>query len=160
MMMRHDRFRPGDLGRLRPVKQRASRSNVASEGAGRSEGRSETRGASAEASYSSAGAGFSSGRPRRLSLEPAVTMQPDSERPANLRCRSCGAPIFWAVNSNGNRVPIDAEPVQIEAAGRYAIDWPDAPNTSPRAIHSPAIHLTHFATCPNAASHRKRASAA
>lgn len=82
-------------------------------------------------------------------------MEADAERPPNLRCRSCGAPIFWVLTSNGKRMPIDAEPVEVIAAGRYAVSWPSEPQTAPLAIHSPAIHLTHFATCPNAAHHRR-----
>jgi hypothetical protein len=78
-----------------------------------------------------------------------------AERPANLRCRSCGAAILWALTPAGRRVPLDAEPVEYEApAGRYAVLWP-ADGGTPVAVHRPALYLTHFATCPNAASHRK-----
>jgi hypothetical protein len=84
-------------------------------------------------------------------------MSTDAElRPDNLRCRSCGAAIFWALTTTGRKVPLDADPVEAEAeAGRYALLWPDDGRT-PRAIHRPALYLTHFATCPNASQHRRR----
>jgi hypothetical protein len=87
-------------------------------------------------------------------------LQPDSERPANLRCRSCGAPIFWGRTALGRAVPLNAEPVSGLESGHYAVSWPDDGKGDALAIHRAAIHLTHFATCPNAASHRKPRDAA
>lgn len=83
-------------------------------------------------------------------------MEADAERPAALRCRSCGAAIFWALTENEKRIPMDAEPITPLAGGHYAIDWPRGPDRAPRAIATPAIYQTHFVTCPNAAEHRKR----
>lgn len=83
-------------------------------------------------------------------------MDADAERPAHMRCRSCGAPIIMATSATGSKVPLDAEPCNVMANGHYAIDWPSEPYATPRALHRPAIHLTHFATCPNAAEHRRR----
>lgn len=85
-----------------------------------------------------------------------VAVETDSERPATLRCSSCGAPIFWALSSSGKRIPLNAEPYNVMANGHYAVEWPNGPNAAPLAIHRPAIHVTHFATCPNASSHRRR----
>jgi hypothetical protein len=86
--------------------------------------------------------------------------EPGAERPASLRCRSCDAPIFWGRTALGKPVPLDAEPVASAGRGQYAVSWPDDGRGVPLAIHDAAIHLTHFATCPNAAEHRKRRGAA
>lgn len=79
-------------------------------------------------------------------------------------CRSCGARIRWATTANGNRMPIDDEPVpdgnivlSDPTPGAYApvallVD-PDAP-----MLDDPPRFVAHFATCPNADQHRKRTS--
>lgn len=41
-------------------------------------------------------------------------------------CRSCAAPIFWIVTTHGKKMPVDRD------------------------------GTSHFATCPNAAAHRRR----
>jgi hypothetical protein len=41
-------------------------------------------------------------------------------------CRSCGAAVVWIVTPAGKRMPVDV-----------------------------STHVSHFATCPNAAQHRK-----
>jgi len=68
------------------------------------------------------------------------------------KCRSCGAPIVWAVSARGKRMPFNAEPT---AAGTWHLE-----ETAPgevRAAHGPGPdgHVSHFATCPNARQHRK-----
>ena len=42
------------------------------------------------------------------------------------RCASCQAPIVWTITAKGNRAPLDRDGV------------------------------SHFATCPNAADHRRK----
>jgi hypothetical protein len=67
-------------------------------------------------------------------------------------CRSCNAVIEWAYTAKGSRIPLDVEPgdkpnVQLDDAGVAHV--------------VPAGHgdrTSHFATCPNAASHRRRTS--
>jgi hypothetical protein len=81
-------------------------------------------------------------------------------------CRSCKAPIFWALTPNGRRIPLDAEPVD---GGNIVLDDPaaEAP-TDPRTARvvgkeaQPNLfgddgprYTSHFATCPDADSHRK-----
>lgn len=58
-------------------------------------------------------------------------------------CRSCGAPIIWVVMyPSGKRMPLNAE-------------------TLPRFVITDGVammrdtYVSHFATCPNAAQHRK-----
>ncbi|MFV2091352.1 MAG: hypothetical protein ACC642_11890 [Pseudomonadales bacterium] len=55
-------------------------------------------------------------------------------------CKSCGAIIIWLKTKQGNRMPVD-----------YA-----SFNTGDSGIFDPGKgHVSHFATCPNAAKHRK-----
>lgn len=68
-------------------------------------------------------------------------------------CRSCGAPIRWEVTVNDKRIPLDPEPVAngnlgIRDDGKVASSH-GFPAEAPR-------YVSHFATCPNAAHHRKR----
>lgn len=78
------------------------------------------------------------------------------------RCRSCGAPIRWAVTTHGRMMPLDAEPnpdgnvtftgrrrpsragdapeVHVHAVGQRGLDVEDAPDR----------YMPHHATCPQA----------
>lgn len=58
---------------------------------------------------------------------------------AHAACRSCGAAIVWLKTSTGKNMPVDAETVT-EGDTQFEKD---------------AGHISHFATCPNAASHRQ-----
>ena len=55
------------------------------------------------------------------------------------KCRSCGALIVWLTTSTGKLMPVDAASVK--------------PGT--QMFSAEAGHVSHFATCPNAAKHRK-----
>jgi hypothetical protein len=63
-------------------------------------------------------------------------------------CSSCGALIFWARTTRGNRIPIDANPV---ANGNLRLDGVEA-HVVPIGQ---GTHVSHFANCPNAGKHRK-----
>jgi hypothetical protein len=73
------------------------------------------------------------------------------------RCRSCNAPIRWAQTEVGRAIPLDAEPVQ---GGNIEL-------TTTTNRHGAVVQVariveggewqSHFATCPNAAQHRRRA---
>lgn len=88
------------------------------------------------------------------------------------RCRSCGEPIIWTITSNGKRMPIDAEPVV--APRGFRIDETlldeaqmgfddDALRPGKEIVATftaePApgelLYVSHFATCPDAAAHRR-----
>lgn len=56
------------------------------------------------------------------------------------RCRSCNARIIWLKTKSGKNMPTDADTVSV---GDTEFD-PDS------------AHISHFATCPRADSHRKR----
>lgn len=55
-----------------------------------------------------------------------------------VRCKSCRAQIIWLPTEAGRAMPIDADTV--------------APGDEE---YEPGKHVSHFATCPNAAQHRK-----
>lgn len=64
-------------------------------------------------------------------------------------CRSCEAPIEWAVTNNGRRIPLDIAAgdkpnIVIDAGVAYAVPPGKGDRTS------------HFVTCPNSAAHRRR----
>lgn len=71
-------------------------------------------------------------------------------------CRTCGASIIWCVTDKNQRMPVDAEPaengnllISLEG-GQYFV-------TAGRSEHSDGepLYTSHFATCVNAAQHRK-----
>ena len=54
------------------------------------------------------------------------------------RCRSCRARIVWFTTAAGKKMPVDADTVE---ADDEELDL--------------SRHVSHFATCPNSAQHRK-----
>jgi hypothetical protein len=81
-------------------------------------------------------------------------------------CSSCGRAIIWTVSPSGARLPLDARP-----AVMYYLDnaqpTPNAIPVSAKVVVMPAglfdlgeeteprTYVSHFLTCPNAASHTK-----
>ena len=77
-------------------------------------------------------------------------------------CRSCGAPIIWRRTPTGGRIPLDADPrpndgnvldygdelaiVVLSHAGLVPLD----------AAPGGTLRVSHFATCPDAAKHRRK----
>ena len=55
-------------------------------------------------------------------------------------CRSCQAPIVWMKTKLGKSMPVDATESKFESGDKE---------------YDPTRHVSHFATCPNAAKHRK-----
>jgi hypothetical protein len=77
-------------------------------------------------------------------------------------CRSCGAEIWWAYTAQGRRVPLDADPTP--SGNLYVVDVPDTPVEDPfvavvtKYRQPPAgapLYQSHFASCPQAAQHRR-----
>jgi len=61
------------------------------------------------------------------------------------RCKSCGAPIQWAENSQSRKmVPLDARPVKVYRLNLYG-----------QCVLVDA-YRTHFETCPDAGKYRKK----
>lgn len=94
-------------------------------------------------------------------------------------CRSCGAPIFFAITRTGKRIPMDAGAVQggrFQIVERAGIDDSGDVNTLTTELHavyinahdlhmfeqkhgrSPIAYVSHFSTCPHGRSHRRPAS--
>lgn len=77
-------------------------------------------------------------------------------------CRSCKAPVRWAVTDSGTAIPLDAEPVD---GGNIRLAGARVPGGTPRAVIVPdarraefagELYVAHFATCPDAGQHRRR----
>lgn len=77
------------------------------------------------------------------------------------KCRSCDAEIVWAVSEAGKRMPLDAKPFpggNVEMIGADAAGTPVARVLSPGAPNETGAdrHVSHFATCAQAGSWRRR----
>lgn len=76
-------------------------------------------------------------------------------------CRSCHAPILWVTTTKGADMPVDPEPssdgnVQLTAHGDLLFAHVLGTHHAAAAReHDTPLHQSHFATCPNAAQHRK-----
>lgn len=76
-------------------------------------------------------------------------------------CRGCGARIRWAVTEAGKRIPLDPEPrpdgnVHVYDGVAYVLDLDGLPLHDHRAHGDHRLYVSHFATCPQAASFRKK----
>ncbi len=69
------------------------------------------------------------------------------ERP----CKSCGAPIAWVCNhKTGKMAPVDVGTKEM----RIVVQERPTP-TAEDTYYMANTYLSHFATCPNAAQHRR-----
>lgn len=72
-------------------------------------------------------------------------------------CRSCSAPILWVEMPSGKMNPLDVYP---QPTGDWAIDDRSTPPKAGRIVRDPNAaepvlgYVSHFATCPNAKTHR------
>lgn len=68
-------------------------------------------------------------------------------------CKSCEAPITWARTESGKAMPLDEKPV---AGGTFVYVGGVARRATPDddQLHRER-YTSHFATCPDAAAHRK-----
>lgn len=64
-------------------------------------------------------------------------------------CRSCGAPIEWAVTTKGKRIPLDP--------GTFPDGNIDLVDGVALVYMATGGRRSHFASCPNSAQHRKTA---
>jgi hypothetical protein len=79
----------------------------------------------------------------------------------NGTCRSCGAPIVWVITANGKQMPLDPEPaddgnvwVTGVWAGRRTVAVGLTGADVPR--NEALRYVSHFVTCKDAATWRKR----
>lgn len=67
-------------------------------------------------------------------------------------CRSCDAPIEWAVTTNGKRIPLDPHPT---LNGNIEL-YDGVAHVVPVDLSATTLRYTsHFATCSDPARHRK-----
>lgn len=72
-------------------------------------------------------------------------------------CRSCAAPIWWAITPKGRGMPLDPPGTHPEpnlAAWRDAAGILRASTTPPDGL-TVTVTTSHFATCPHADEHRR-----
>lgn len=76
-----------------------------------------------------------------------------------MKCSSCGAEILWASSVNGKSMPLNLAP---DSNGRIVLSPPEDPREPMVARllrkdeQAPMPRFTsHFATCPQAAEHRR-----
>ena len=86
-----------------------------------------------------------------------------------MKCTSCGAEIFFARTMRGRRLPLNAAPdpgrgEHLMAGGTAVHLRASAPEerryAEEAAARNQPRYLTHYATCPQAGQHRKRAEVA
>lgn len=70
-------------------------------------------------------------------------------------CRSCGAPIIWAVSVHGKTMPLDAIPV---LGGEFVLTTEGQARPVDELWDGEGVprYRSHVVTCPNADEHRKR----
>lgn len=70
------------------------------------------------------------------------------------KCRSCGAAIRWVqMAKSGKKNPLDVLPAE---KGNVAIGGDGLGYVVSNDDRTPPLYVSHFATCPGAASHRKK----
>ena len=89
----------------------------------------------------------------------------------NSKCRSCGARVTWAITQKGNSMPLDAQSV-LDGKFFLVTDYADGSKREQEEYETISTesdnetaanyratnrsrYTSHFATCPNAAKHRK-----
>lgn len=80
--------------------------------------------------------------------------------PLSATCGSCDAPIVWAMLPSGKLMPLDATPVPDGNIAARRFDNGDlharALKTGDELVEGERRGTSHFATCVNAAQHRRR----
>ena len=73
-------------------------------------------------------------------------------------CRSCKAPIRWAITAKGKRMPLDPDPNEDGNVTLKLVEgvWHATVHGNPAEIRADAKRfISHFATCPFARQHRR-----
>lgn len=73
-------------------------------------------------------------------------------------CSSCGASIVWVVTATGKRMPIDPQPVEggnLELEGNRGGHVARYVKPEQGGLFGRPRYVSHFASCPHAAQHRK-----
>jgi hypothetical protein len=69
-------------------------------------------------------------------------------------CRSCRAPVRWVETTSGKRMPLDPE--NTWPYGNVIILHEDVAKVLGMPPSQGPSYTSHFATCPNASTHRRR----
>lgn len=86
------------------------------------------------------------------------------KKPQAVECRTCGALMFWAVTPAGRRMPVDAGPtpdgtlvlsLHHDASGRPELHLETWRADEPKHAAPRNRYTSHFATCAQAAQHRR-----
>jgi hypothetical protein len=80
-----------------------------------------------------------------------------------IRCRSCDAPLRWAKTPKGKRIPLDPDPrpdgnIRLGFVGGEEMALVLSGAELEAAQIAGPVYVSHFATCPNASSHRRSAA--
>lgn len=88
--------------------------------------------------------------------EQSRLMQAAREKGAGMAtCKSCGAAVIWAKTEKGaNGIYDAAETTPPDPEGRYWVIGDDG--VARQGDKGSPGHVSHWATCPNAAQHRKK----
>ena len=75
------------------------------------------------------------------------------------RCRSCKAPIMWAITEKNRRIPLDPQPcadgnILLQFRGNFLL--PLATVHFAVQLDNPQRFKSHFATCPNSKQWRRQ----
>jgi hypothetical protein len=88
-------------------------------------------------------------------MSPTATAARDYPR---AECDSCQASVIWTITTNAVAMPVDYEPSD---GANIALEW-RAGKVMSRVVKTALafgrtdLRTSHFATCPNAAQHRRK----
>jgi hypothetical protein len=70
------------------------------------------------------------------------------------RCKDCGAPIVWALTSNGRRMPVNPA-VEGDQQANLILERHENETRVRVVPPGQGVHRPHHSTCPNANRRRK-----
>jgi len=79
-----------------------------------------------------------------------------------MTCKTCGAPIIWTKTKAGKAAPIDAEAtpegniIVYRAGGEIKSDVLSKDRLDVARLAGARLHTSHFVTCAQADSHRRK----
>jgi hypothetical protein len=77
------------------------------------------------------------------------------------QCRSCNADVIWVKTEAGKWMPLNAEAVRPEEGRNHFVIRGDTAIAIPQLVFSDEPHyVSHFSTCPDAASWRRERKSA
>lgn len=78
------------------------------------------------------------------------------KRAAAPKCKSCHRPMRWVITNRGRKMPVDFDPHEDGNVVVNQNDRAEVYGATPTVVpDGSTLHFSHFATCPNAAEHRR-----